>query len=83
MKRCRGCGSADDRHWEDCPEDVPRPVQAPCSVPIQQTIYDHGGSRIWRDKPDGGRELLADTYTDADFAEASLAFVEAWYRDHP
>jgi hypothetical protein len=34
---------------------------ASCSVPIHQTIYEHGGSRIWLDKADGGRERRART----------------------
>lgn len=52
-------------------------------APVQQTIYDHGGSRVWRDLADGRRELIVDTYTDAEFARATLAFVEQWYRDPP
>ena len=30
---------------------------------IKQTIYEHGGSRIYRENADGSRDLLADTYT--------------------
>ena len=29
---------------------------------IKQTIYDHGGSRIYEEKEDGSRNLLVDTY---------------------
>jgi len=28
----------------------------------KQTIYDHGGSRIWVEDGDGRRNLIADTY---------------------
>ena len=29
---------------------------------IKQTIYDHGGSRIYQENTDGSRKLLVDTY---------------------
>ena len=29
---------------------------------IKQTIYDHGGSRIYEENEDGSRKLLVDTY---------------------
>ena len=41
---------------------------------IRQTVYHHGGSRIYREH-DGRRDLIADTYTDEHFAEALYAFV--------
>ena len=49
---------------------------------MRQAIYDHGGSRIWIEKPDGGRELLADTYTTAAYAKAVRDFTEEWLRQN-
>ena len=46
-------------------------------IDLHQTIYDHGGSRIWIETP-GGRELVADTYTDAEYAKAIREFTEEW-----
>ena len=46
-------------------------------IDLRQTIYSHGGSRIWIEKP-GGRELVADTYTDAEYAKAIREFTEEW-----
>ena len=46
---------------------------------LKQAIYDHGGSRIWREI-DGERELLVDTYTTKDFAKAIYAFTEQWLK---
>lgn len=48
---------------------------------IMQTIYDHGGSRIWREK-EGTRELLADTYLCKEFSEAVRDFIEQWLSRH-
>ena len=45
------------------------------SAPIFQNIYEHGGSRIWRETKDG-RELLADTYGNADMALAVKKCIE-------
>ena len=51
---------------------------------IKQTIYGHGGSRIYRENADGSRDLLADTYaspytmaiTEGDaFAKAVYQFI--------
>jgi len=47
---------------------------------LHQTIYDHGGSRIWIETPDGRRDLLADTYTTADYAKAIRDFSEQWLK---
>lgn len=55
---------------------------APDGSALRQTIYDHGGSRIWLEKPNGRRELLADTYTTADFAKVVRAFTEEWLRQN-
>jgi hypothetical protein len=46
---------------------------------IRQTVYHHGGSRIYREH-DGRRDLIADTYTDEHFAEALYAFVLDYFR---
>lgn len=45
---------------------------------LKQTIYDHGGSCIWREN-DGKRDLLADTYHTREFAEAVRRFTEEWF----
>lgn len=29
---------------------------------IKRTVYEHGGSRIWKEEENGSRELIADTY---------------------
>jgi hypothetical protein len=55
---------------------------APDGSALRQTIYEHGGSRIWIEKPGGGRELLADTYTTADYANAVRDFTEKWLRQN-
>ena len=44
---------------------------------IKQTIYEHGGSRIYIDLPTG-RELIADTYSSAEYAKAVLQFTKEW-----
>ena len=44
---------------------------------INQAIYDHGGSRIWREV-DGRRDLLADTYGSKELAVAVRVFIEGW-----
>ena len=46
---------------------------------LRQTIYEHGGSRIWIEK-DGKRELLADTFTTEEYAKAVRDFTEQWLR---
>jgi hypothetical protein len=46
-------------------------------IELKQTIYPHGGSRIWLDI-DGERKLLVDTFTTKEFAEAARKFVEEW-----
>lgn len=51
------------------------------STDISQTIYDHGGSRIWIEK-DGNRKLIADTYTTKDYALALRDFTEQWLREN-
>lgn len=43
----------------------------------QQTIFEHGGSRIWIER-DGKRELLADTYGDAALARAVMVCIRAY-----
>jgi len=45
---------------------------------IKQHLYDHGGSRIVAMFPGGRRELIADTYTDTEYAEAVRDFTERW-----
>ena len=55
---------------------------APDGSAMCQTIYDHGGSRIWIEKPDGRRELLADTFTTADYAKAVRNFTEEWLKQN-
>ena len=47
---------------------------------VMQTIYDHGGSRIWTEK-NGRRELYADTYRSAEYAKAVRDFTEKWYKE--
>jgi hypothetical protein len=46
---------------------------------IKQIIYDHGGSRIYRENADGSRDLLADTYAGHyggdSFAKAVYQFI--------
>ena len=46
---------------------------------IKQTIYEHGGSRIYRENADGSRDLLADTYAGKfggdSFAKAVYQFI--------
>jgi len=49
---------------------------------LRQTVYPHGGSRIWVEEPDGSRNLIADTYTTAEYAEAVRDFTEQWLRDN-
>ena len=51
------------------------------SPEIKQSIYDHGGSRIWRE-PDGRRDLLVDTYHTREFAEAVRDFTDKWFREN-
>ena len=55
--------------------DEPRPVEG--IVGLQQTIYEHGGSRIWIER-NGKRELLADTYGDETLAQAVMDCVRAY-----
>ena len=47
---------------------------------IFQNIYYHGGSRIWRETK-GGRELLADTYGNAEMAVAVKKCIENFLAD--
>jgi hypothetical protein len=46
---------------------------------IKQTIYEHGGSRIYRENANGSRDLLADTYAGRfggdSFAKAVYQFI--------
>jgi phage gp37-like protein len=46
---------------------------------IKQAIYEHGGSRIYRENADGSRMLLVDTYPGAfdgdNFAKAVYQFI--------
>ena len=44
---------------------------------LHQTIYAHGGSRIWLEK-DGKRELIADSFTTPEFSVALFYFVNDW-----
>ena len=46
---------------------------------VKQSIYPHGGSRIWVEHSDGERELIADTYQDKAFAEAVKKLADEWY----
>ena len=46
---------------------------------VKQSIYRHGGSRIWVEHSDGERELVADTYQDKAFAEAVKKLADEWY----
>jgi hypothetical protein len=46
---------------------------------VKQSIYQHGGSRIWVEHSDGERELVADTYQDKAFAEAVKKLADEWY----
>jgi len=45
---------------------------------IIQTLYSHGGSRIYSHADDGSRTLLLDTYHTKEFAKAAMAFVVQW-----
>lgn len=60
--------------FEESPTS-PGPVERPCSPPIMQTIFEHGGSRIWREV-DGRRQLIADTYGSAGMALAVKKCIE-------
>lgn len=55
--------------------DEPHPVE--WIVGLHQTIYEHGGSRIWIER-DGKRDLLADTYGDETLANAVMVCVRAY-----
>ena len=46
---------------------------------IMQTIYEHGGSRIWMEYEDGSRDLLADTYDGEELAKKVRAAIEAHF----
>ena len=46
---------------------------------IMQTIYEHGGSRIWMQSDDGRRDLLADTYDGEELAKKVRATIEAHF----
>jgi len=50
---------------------------------IKQTIYEHGGSRIYRENADGSRDLLADTYAGpyggSSFAKALYQFIVEYH----
>lgn len=46
---------------------------------IKQNIYNHGGSRIWREDEAGRRDLLVDTYHTEEFAEDVRRFTEEWF----
>jgi hypothetical protein len=60
-------------HSGTCPSD--------CSPEIQQTIYEHGGSRIWREI-DGRRDLIADTFQSREYAEAVRDFTATWFQEN-
>lgn len=55
---------------------TPRPAG---SGMLHQTIYDHGGSRIWMEYEDGSRDLLADTYDGEELAKKVRATIEAHF----
>ena len=67
-------------HWMPLP-DPPhqRSSNVKCDT-VKQTIYEHGGSRIWTET-DGRRNLIADTYQDAEYAKAVRDFTEKWYKE--
>lgn len=44
---------------------------------LYQTIYAHGGSRIWIEK-DGKRILIAETFNDPDLAVSLFHFISDW-----
>jgi hypothetical protein len=50
---------------------------------IKQTIYEHGGSRIYQENADGSRDLLADTYAGKfggdNFAKAVYQFIVEYH----
>jgi len=50
---------------------------------IKQTIYEHGGSRIYRENADGSRDLLVDTYAgkfgEDSFAKAVYQFIVEYH----
>lgn len=47
---------------------------------LYQTIYEHGGSRIWAED-DKGRHLIADTYGDnPNMAIAVFNFLDKWLK---
>ena len=49
---------------------------------IRDCIYEHGGSRIWREVDgEAGRDLLADTFHTKEFAEAVRVFTEEWIKE--
>jgi hypothetical protein len=48
---------------------------------LHQTIYMHGGSRIWIQNTDGSRELIADTYKDVQYAIAVRDFTDEWLKN--
>jgi len=62
------------RHKDDT-ETVPGRI-------LRQTVYDHGGSRISLETPGGTRDLIAESYTDENFADALLSFVTQWLLTH-
>jgi len=53
--------------------------QPACSGTVKQTIYAHGGSRIWMESDDGRRDLLADTYDSDQLAKKVRDTIEAHF----
>lgn len=51
---------------------------------IKQTLYQHGGSRIWIEDKDGTLDLIADTYPGRGerFSLDVGEFIDQWLEDH-
>jgi len=46
---------------------------------LKQTIYDHGGSRIYLVDDKNQRDLIADTYYTEEYALAMMEFTKHWF----
>lgn len=57
------------------------PVACSTANEIKQTIYEHGGSRIWIEL-DGQRNLLCDTYHTKELAVVVRGFIEHWWKQY-
>jgi hypothetical protein len=84
MRTCKKCGvQTAEALCHKCGASVlyqPSPPADCCAdLGLRQTIYEHGGSRMWLEK-NGERKLLVDTYTTDNFAKAIRAFTEEWLR---